>query len=173
MCKKSALFGHKKLKMTKLLMISLMFRRLKGTVFSRLLKKAISMALWTKAITCDKANFKSRFCQVHQAGKIRSLPTFKVDPRNLRNPRLINDLRLRKITYEKINLFLQNEPNFRKSQVNVSEVLVVDYGKMDTWLGRKNEPKTNPNEPEQTRFLRCFVGQDCEKRGDDFENYNL
>ena len=43
--------------------------RLKRTVFTRLLKKAISMALWTKAITCDKAGFKSRFCQVHQAGK--------------------------------------------------------------------------------------------------------
>jgi len=36
--------------------------------FGRLLKKVISMALWTKAITCDKAGFKSRFCQEHQAG---------------------------------------------------------------------------------------------------------
>jgi len=69
--------------------------------------------------------------------------------RNLcpRYPRLINDLRLRKITYEKINLFLQNEPNFRKSQVNVSDLLKRNYDQLDTWSIRKNEPKTNPNEP--------------------------
>ncbi len=42
-----------------------------------------------------------------------SLPTYQVGPQNRRNLWLINDLRLRKITYEKINLFLQNEPNFR------------------------------------------------------------
>jgi hypothetical protein len=30
------------------------------------------------------------------------------------NPRLIKDLRLRKITYEIINLFMQNKANFQK-----------------------------------------------------------
>jgi hypothetical protein len=63
------------------------------------------------------------------------------------NPWLINDLRLRKITYEKINLFLQNEPKFRKSQMNVIKVLTRDYEQMDTWSSGKNEPKTNPNKP--------------------------
>jgi len=54
------------------------------------------------------------------------------------------------------HLFLQNEPNFRKSQMNVSKVLTRNYDKMDTWSIRKNEPKTNPNEPNsnpiQTQF---------------------
>ena len=36
-------------------------------------KAPISMALWTKAITCDKAGFKSRFCKVHKAGKKHNL----------------------------------------------------------------------------------------------------
>ena len=45
---------------------------------------------------------------------------------------LTNDLRLRKITYEKINLFLTNKPNFRKSQMNVSDFITTDYDKMDT-----------------------------------------
>jgi len=42
------------------------------------------------------------------------VPLWLKKPRNLRNPQLIKDLRLRKITYEKIKLFLQNEPNFQK-----------------------------------------------------------
>jgi hypothetical protein len=31
--------------------------------------------------------------------------------------------------------------------MNVNKVLTKVYGKMDTWSIRKNEPKTNPNEP--------------------------
>jgi hypothetical protein len=84
------------------------------------------------------------------------------------NPRLINDLRLRKFTYEIINLFLQNEPNFRKSQVNITDLLTREYGKMDTWSVRKNKAKTKPiqsqykpnsnpirtqNKPKQTQFI--------------------
>jgi len=68
-------------------------------------------------------------------------------PRNLRNPWLINDLLLRILTYEIINLFLQNEPNFRKSQMNVTDLLTREYEQIDTWWSGKNEPKTNPNEP--------------------------
>jgi len=45
------------------------------------------------------------------------------------------------------HLFMQNEPNFRKSQMNVSKVITRDYDKKDTWSSGKNEPKTNPNEP--------------------------
>ena len=117
--------------------------RLIRAVLGQLLKKAISMALWTKVITCDKAGFKSRFCQVHQAGKIG------VNQLNLcpRYPRLINDLRSTKAYVRKNKLFLQNEPNFRKSQVNVSDVLIRKYVQMDTWSIRKNEPKRTQNEP--------------------------
>jgi len=72
------------------------------------------------------------------------------------NPWLINDLRLRKITYEKIKLFLQNEPKFRKSQVNVSILLTGDYEQMDTWSIRKNEPKTNPILADKTPIRTQF-----------------
>ncbi len=46
-----------------------------------------------------------------------------------------------------IKLFMQNEPKFRKSQVNVTDLLTRIYVQLDTWSIRKNEPKTNPNEP--------------------------
>jgi hypothetical protein len=54
---------------------------------------------------------------------------------------------VRILTYEIINLFLQNEPNFQKSQVNVNIYEIMDYAKMDTWSIRKNEPKRTQNEP--------------------------
>jgi len=46
-----------------------------------------------------------------------------------------------------INLFMQNEPNFRKSQMNVSPVITRDYENKTLGEHGKNEPKTNPNEP--------------------------
>ncbi len=68
---------------------------------------------------------------------------------NLRNPRLMNYLRafgiftLVKMSLQ-INLFMQNEPNFRKVKMNVNKVLTGDY-ENKTLSGRgKNEPKTNP-----------------------------
>jgi len=69
------------------------------------------------------------------------------NPFNQRNPLSMNDLRLRKITYEIINLFLQNEPNFKKVKLSITIEMKKDYEQMDTWSIRKNEPKTNPNEP--------------------------
>jgi hypothetical protein len=44
---------------------------------------------------------------------------------------------------------MQNKANFRKSQMNVSKVLTMDYEKMGTWLSGKNKAKTNPI---QTQF---------------------
>jgi len=87
-----------------------------------------------------------RSLPTYQVG-LWSLPTYQIGPQNPCNPRLINDLRLRKITYEKINLFMQNEPNFRKSQVNLSYLIIRYYVQMDTWSIRKNEPKRTQNEP--------------------------
>jgi len=50
-----------------------------------------------------------------------------------------------------IRLFMQNEPNFRKSQMNVSYYIRMDYEKWTLGERGKNEPKTNPkrtqNEP--------------------------
>jgi len=46
---------------------------------------------------------------------------------------------------------MQNEPNFRKSQMNVSDYITMDYEKRTLGERGKNEPKTNPkrtqNEP--------------------------
>jgi len=78
------------------------------------------------------------------------------NPLNQRNPRLINDLREYKSLYNcreiftdvmsalQIRLFMQNEPNFRKSQMNVNKVLTRDYEKRTLGQHGKNEPKTNP-----------------------------
>jgi len=145
--------------MTTLLIISLMFMRLTVIVFSQLLEKVIFMTLCTKEITCDKAGFKSRFCQVHQVGKNKigvnqrnlcpRYPRLNISscsyclrgekicqisvnpwlmkyssclcvlvaktPRNLCNLWLINDLRLRKITYEIINFLCKTKPISKKS----------------------------------------------------------
>jgi len=45
------------------------------------------------------------------------------------------------------HLFMQNEPNFRKSQMNASYYITMDYEKRTLGERGKNEPKTNPNEP--------------------------
>ncbi len=43
------------------------------------------------------------------------------------------------------NLFMQNEPNFRKSQMNVSIFSKMVYENKSDWTLGENEPKTNPN----------------------------
>jgi hypothetical protein len=69
------------------------------------------------------------------------------NPFNLRNPRLINDLRSTKDYVRNYNKNMQNEPKFRKSQMNVCNYNTRDYEQMDTWSIRKNEPKRTQNEP--------------------------
>ena len=78
------------------------------------------------------------------------------NPRNLRNPRLINDLRAYKALYNcretftdvmsplQIKLFMQNKANFRKSQMNVNKVLTRDYEKRTLGqLGKQSQFKAN------------------------------
>jgi len=74
---------------------------------------------------------------------------------NQRNQRLINYLPAYKVastTVERtlqIRLFMQNKPNFRKSQVNVNKVLTKYY---ENWtLGQRGKNKPNSN-PIQTQF---------------------
>jgi len=43
-----------------------------------------------------------------------------------------------------IDLFMQNKPNFRKAQMNVSSLITKDYRKNDAFAVRKNKPNTNP-----------------------------
>jgi hypothetical protein len=78
------------------------------------------------------------------------------NPLNLRNSWFIHDLRAFNVLYNcrytftdvmsalQINLFMQNKPNFRKSQMNVTKVLTKEYVHMDTWSSGKNKPNTNP-----------------------------
>ena len=71
---------------------------------------------------------------------------------NLRNLLLINDLRLyncrEKITDVmqslQISPFLTNKANFQKSQMNVTDLLTINYEKMDTWSSGKNKANSNP-----------------------------
>jgi hypothetical protein len=149
----------------------------KKHLFSWLLNKAISMALWTKARLCGKSSLLEQSLPRTQSRPIRSLPiyqvslwslpTYKVGPRNLRNLRLKNSclyslylcaflwlkihliyaIRSTKDYVRNYKLFLQNEPKFPKVKLNVNQVITRNYGLMDTWSIGKNEPKTNPNEP--------------------------
>jgi len=72
----------------------------------------------------------------------------------------------------KSTLFMQNKPNFWKSQMNVNNVLTKDYEKKTLGEHGKNKPNTNPiqtqtnpistpktsfhpqNKPNQTQFQR-------------------
>ena len=57
---------------------------------------------------------------------------------------ITNEIRSTKDYVRNYKLFLQNEPKFRKSQMNVNNVLTKDYGNETLGKNRKNEPKTNP-----------------------------
>ncbi len=77
-------------------------------------------------------------------------------PRNLRNPWLVNELCAYKAlcncreTFTDVMIALQigpfctNKPNFRKSQMNLTNVLTKDYENKDTWWSGKNKPNSNP-----------------------------
>ncbi len=56
-----------------------------------------------------------------------------------------------------IKLFMQNKAKFRKGQMNVNKVLTRDYEKKTLGERGKNEPKTNPNEPNQSQLkpIKC------------------
>jgi hypothetical protein len=43
-----------------------------------------------------------------------------------------------------IGPFCSNKPNFRKSQMNVSDFITRNYERIDTWSSGKNKPNSNP-----------------------------
>ena len=57
-----------------------------------------------------------------------------------------------------IELFMQNEPNFRKSQVNVTAFITMNYVQMDTWSIRKKQSQTNPNKAKFKRLIYSWIG---------------
>ncbi len=42
---------------------------------------------------------------------------------------------------------MQNEPNWKMTQMTVTKALTTDYNRRTLGIRGKNEPKTNPNEP--------------------------
>jgi hypothetical protein len=51
-----------------------------------------------------------------------------------------------------IDLFMQNKPNLKYAQMNISPFLTIDYVIMDTWLSGKNKPNQSQTNPIQTQM---------------------
>ena len=141
----------------------------KKHLFRRLLTKVISMALWTKASLCVKSSLleqslpgtpsRPKTCLPHEIAQRYLFGVISASKnlynllskicaicgKNQRNLRLINDLRSTKDYVRNYKLFLQNKPKFRKSQMNVTNVLTKDYVQMDTWSSGTKQSQTNPN----------------------------
>jgi len=68
-------------------------------------------------------------------------------------------------------LFMQNKPNFQKSQMNVNPYNTTDYENKSNWTLGQNKPNSNPNKP---NFLKAqmnvnsLITKDYRKY-DDFE----
>ena len=146
----------------------------KKHLFSRLLKKAVSMALWTKASLCAKAcPERSRMGSLSEQSLPRTpsrLRIISVNPVILSNfPSCSSCLRGEKIREISVNpwlmnylhafgifttvesalqikLFMQNKAKFRKSQMNVNKVLTKDYEKRTLGgVGKTNPKRTQTN----------------------------
>ena len=50
-----------------------------------------------------------------------------------------------KVYVRKIKLFFAKQSQFRKSQMNVNNLLTMNYEQMDTWWSGKKQSQTNPN----------------------------
>ena len=124
------------------------------------------MALWTKASLCVKSSLleqslprtpsRLKTSAISVAKNLCNLwLIFRAflwlkNPINQRNPRLMNHLHAFDIftlvenPLQICSLFMQNEPNFRKSQMNISTIITTDYENKTLSGPGKNEPKTNP-----------------------------
>jgi len=124
------------------------------------------MALWTKASLCVKSSLleqslprtpsrpKTSIISVNPvilSNLSSCLGVFVAkNPCNQRNPRLkilfvpVHGIFTTVERALQISLFMQNEPNFRKSQMNINKVLTRDYEKRTLGESGKNEPNTNP-----------------------------
>jgi len=148
------------------------FLWLTRTVLSRLLKKAILMALWTKTSLCGKSSLLEQSLP-RTPSRLRIICVNPVILSNLSscssclrgekireirvNPWLIKDLRASKVLYNckdtftdvmsalQIRLFMQNKAKFRKSQMNVSSLITADYGKRTLGEHGKKQSQTKPN----------------------------
>ncbi len=54
-------------------------------------------------------------------------------------------------------LFMQNKPNFKRSQMNINSFMTGEYEKMDNWLLGKTKPKQTQLKPVLSLCPRCAV----------------
>jgi len=68
-----------------------------------------------------------------------------------------------------IDLFMQNKPNFRKSQMNVSIYLQTAYENKSDWTLGQNKPNSNPIKPNLQKAkmnVNLYVIEDYRKKDD-------
>ena len=68
-----------------------------------------------------------------------------------------------------INLFMQNKPNFRKSQMNANSRITMNYKNFIPLAGYKNKPNSNPIKPNCRKAkmnANVFVTKDYRKKDD-------
>ncbi len=72
-------------------------------------------------------------------------------------------------TLYKSALFMQNKPNFQKSQMNVSIFLQMDYENISNWTLGQNKPNSNPNKPNFQKAkmnVSSLITKDYSKKDD-------
>jgi hypothetical protein len=81
------------------------------------------------------ANLKSEICNM-------KLPLYTIG-------HILSDMRFTNSYVRNYKQNMQNKANFRKSQINVSDLTIREYELMDTWSSGKkqsqNKPNSNPN----------------------------
>ena len=65
---------------------------------------------------------------------------------------------------------MQNKPNVKYAQINVTSYLKSKYEKLDTWLSGKNKPNSNPNKPnlQKAKIDAKCVFRKVYRKNDDF-----
>jgi hypothetical protein len=64
---------------------------------------------------------------------------------------------------------MQNKPNVKDAQINVSSYMKSKYEKLDTWLSGKNKPNSNPNKPNLRKAqmsVNSILTKDYRKKDD-------
>jgi len=66
-------------------------------------------------------------------------------------------------------LFMQNKPNVKDAQINVTSYMKSKYEILDIWLSGKNKPNSNPNKPNCRKGkidAKCVFTKDYRKKDD-------
>jgi len=77
-------------------------------------------------------------------------------------------LHLSRVLY-KSTLFMQNKPNFRKSQMNVNSLITIDYENKSNWTLGENKPNSNPIKPNLRKAkmdVNLYFIEDYRKKDD-------